>query len=130
MLKNDYPSLVGCLWELFWMQQRQYGKPSSSTYLVRFGFEKLKYYPVLSLNTCQMGWEWWNSEKINWFLSFWVYGVKEMLVFTIRSGIFKPTFMRFLAAYSGTKKRCIVSINFNFCFKISLLVMKSRLECI
>ena len=28
-----------------------------------------------------------------------------MLVFTIRSGTFKPTFMRFLAAYSGTKKK-------------------------
>ena len=51
-----------------------------------------------------MGWEWWNSEKINWFLSFWVYGVKEMLVFTIRNGIFKSIFMRFLATKSGTKK--------------------------
>ena len=28
-----------------------------------------------------------------------------MLVFTIRSGTFKPTFMWFLAAYSGTKKK-------------------------
>ena len=28
-----------------------------------------------------------------------------MLVFDVKNGTFKPTFMRFLAAYSGTKKK-------------------------
>ena len=53
-------------------------------HLLMFRFEKL-YYPVLSLNTCQMCWEWWNSGNDN----------------------FKPIFMPFLAMTSGTKKKFV-----------------------
>ena len=67
----------------------------------RSKFEKLKYYPFLPLNTCQMGWEWWNIEKINWFLSFWVHGVKKLPVYVIRNINFKPIFRHDFAFFSN-----------------------------
>ena len=85
--------------------------------LFRSRFVKLKYYPFLPLNTCQMGWEWWNNEKIDWFLSFWVYGVKKIPVNVIRNINFKPIFGRFLAFFSNgfrNKKNPYRDLQINF----------------
>ena len=35
-MKTNNLTLVGCLWELLWLQQRQYGYPSSSTFVISF----------------------------------------------------------------------------------------------
>ena len=48
-----------------------------------------------------MGWEWRNIEKINWFLSFWVHGVKKLPVYVIRNINFKPIFRHDFAFFSN-----------------------------
>jgi hypothetical protein len=63
-------------------------------------------------------------KKLIDFCHFEFWESKKIPVNTIRNGNFKPIFMRFLATASGAKIWGTVSIKFNLCFKISLLVMK------
>ena len=81
MLKNHYLSLVGCRLESFWLQQRHYGQPSSSTTYFRSRFEKLKYYPFSPLNIYQI--------------------VKKLPINVIENINFKPIWGHFFAFFSN-----------------------------
>jgi hypothetical protein len=67
-------------------------------------------------------------KKIIDFCHFELWESEKIPVNAIRNGNFKPIFMHFLATASVAKLRGTGTIKLRVCFKISLLVMKSRLK--